>query len=83
MCSLPIMADVVCLLGSSGVPADGFRFFFYGRWADGKLCWSAQIPALEPRRRPQRVLGFSALRLELSLQRLWGVKWSLCETPEP
>ena len=61
MCSLPIMADVVCLLGSSGVPADGFRFFFYGRWADGKLCWSAQIPALEPRRRPQRVLGVLCL----------------------
>ena len=40
------------LLVSLAGAAVGFRFSFYGRWADGKCRWVAIILAPEPRRRP-------------------------------
>ena len=36
------------LLASLAGTAVVFRFFFYGRWADGKRWWSDQIDALGP-----------------------------------
>ena len=52
-------------------------------WASGKLLGDAADSCAGATESPSASLGwFFALRLELSLQRLWRVKWSLCETPE-